>query len=346
MPRRTGPVRHAGCTLHRRRRQAWCGRRVGAVNEQQATSDVSERLNELAHLAEACRTTFLGVAAESHWRPHPDSAAARALSACVEADPASNSDGVLAGFDLISEVVVTYLEVAAGHLGGLAALYRSGEAMFPPLPLARSVMENCAHAMWVIGDGSGRATDILARAYLEEFASCEFAKMAAGRLGSKQDDSYKRTLHRWKTIRDRAIAVFPGTTPEDLSESRPGRKIAGQVLPGPEACVSWMFNLLHKKAGGSVTERQAVGIYAFLSSGTHPSLYQARQRRILVSHSDHFGTILSVDVAFLERLLGATVMVFYGALSYVMSFYALPRAAQERLTAKIDTTLPGYLTRT
>lgn len=311
---------------------------------QPSTDAISARLNDLAQLADACRGAFLAVAAESHWRPAPGSSAAVSQVLLDTKDPAVSDDGVLAGFSLVSEVIATYLEVAAGHLGGLASLYRSGEVMFPPLPLVRSVMEYCAHAMWVIGDGSGTCADILGRAYLEEFTSCEFAKMAAGRMGSNDDDTYQLAQRRWVTVRDRAIAAFPGTTRDDLSESKPGRTIADQVLPGPEACVTWMFDLLYREASGTATERQSRGIYAFLSSGTHPSLYQARQLRIPVDHGDHHGTMLSVDAVILERRLAAAVTTFYNALSYVISFYGLPNDAHEALTLKIDAVLPGYLT--
>ncbi len=94
---------------------------------------VQHRLNELAELAEACRDAFLSTAETSHWQPANRSAAAKLAVDLEQLDPA--------GFTLVSEVVVAYLEIAAGHLGGIAALYRSGQAMFPPLPLARSVLE-------------------------------------------------------------------------------------------------------------------------------------------------------------------------------------------------------------
>jgi len=304
---------------------------------------VPPRLAELADLANVCREAFHGVAAASHWRPAAGSSAAVAQAALAGKDPAKNSDGIFAGFDLVSEVVVTYLVVAAGHLGGLAALYRNGEAMFPPLPLVRSVIEYCSHAMWVIGDGTGTADDVLARAYLEEFTSCEFAKIAAGRMGSKDDDAYTAACLRWRLVRGRAIAAFPGATPSDLSEEG-GRTLGGQTLVGPEAGARWMFGLLVKGANGSITEGKAGGIYAFLSSGSRPSLYQARQLREPVDHGDHQGTILRVDVGFLERLMGAAVMAFYNALSYAISFYGLPRSAHDTLTAAIDETMPTLFT--
>lgn len=312
--------------------------------KQPSIDDVSVRLEQLAQLADSCRGAFHAVSAESHWRPTLGSAASAAQDLINHKDPASSGDGVMAGFDLVSEVVVTYLEIAAGHLGGLATLCRAGEVFFAPAPLVRSVMENSAHAMWVIGDKPGEPADILARAYLEEFASCESAKRAAEKIGSEEDDGYQQANRRRTIVRDRAIAAFPGTTRTDLSEKKPGRKIADQVLPGAVAGVKWMFELLHTRADGTVTEHQASGIYAFLSSGTHPSLYQVRQLRVPVDHGDHHGTILRMDVAFFERLLAAAVMPFYGALSYVLSFYGLDSTAHDKLTEEIDAVLPGFLT--
>lgn len=307
-----------------------------------AKEEARVRLEELAELAEACRQVFLAYA-ESRWDPVPESPAALARPEIIKTDPATNSGGVTAGFDLVSEVIVTYLEVAANHLGGIAALYRSGEVMFSPVPLVRSVLEYSSHAAWVIGDGTGVAEDVLARAYLEEFTSCEFAKMAAGRMGSKNDPSYIKARDRWAEVRNRAIAAFPGTTAADLDESKPGRTISNQTLPNPEAAVTWMLSLIYRKANGSVTNKQGQGIYAFLSSGTHPSLYQARQLRNAINTGDSVKSVLSVDTSYLENLLGVAVMAFYNALSYVVSFYGLGSEYHAVLTEKIDAVLPGRL---
>lgn len=299
--------------------------------EQEA--QVRHRLNELAELAEACRDAFLSTAQTSHWQPAIPSPATKLKVDLDQVDPD--------GFTLVSEVIVTYLEIAAGHLGGLAALYRSGEAMFPPLPLARSVLELTAHVMWVIGKPPVVAADILARAYLEEFTSRETAKQSAGRMDAKTSAPHQRAKREWIEFRDRVIATFPKTTAEDLGGNP--RMIAGQVLPRPEDCVEEMFDQLHAAAGG-ITKRQASGVYGFLCAGTHPSLYQAKQWRQYVDHGDHVGTILRVGVRDLERLLFVPVAAYYNALSYTISFYGLDRAAHEELTGKIAEIMPGALT--
>jgi hypothetical protein len=143
--------------------------------------------------------------------------------------------------------VVTYLEIAAGHLGGLAALYAAGEVMFPLLPLARAaVVENSAHAIWVVGV-PGNAEDRLARAYLEECTSSEYARMTAGRLGSKSDWIYVDAARRWTAVRAPAVAAFPGATHEGLGKG----ELAGQTLPSPQACVEGMYRLLNAYAGST-----------------------------------------------------------------------------------------------
>lgn len=293
---------------------------------------VQHRLNELAELAEACRDAFLSTAETSHWQPVNRSPAAKLTVDLEQLDPA--------GFILVSEVVVTYLEIAAGHLGGIAALYRSGQAMFPPLPLARSVLELTAHVMWVLGMPPLTARDILARAYLEEFTSRETAKQAAGRMAPKTSESHQRAKREWVEFRDRVIAVFPETDANQLGGGPVGRAIAGQEFPRPEDCVEEMFDQLHAAVGG-ITMRQAAGVYGFLCAGTHPSLFQTRAMRRYVDHGDHLGTILSIDVGHLERLLAITVAAYYNALSYTLDFYGMDRAAHDQLTRKIEEIMPG-----
>lgn len=302
------------------------------VQHPKQDKQVRHRLNELAELAAACRDAFLGTAEKSHWHPAERSVAAKLAVDLERIDPA--------GFTLISEVVVTYLEIAAGHLGGLAALYRSGEAMFPPLPLARSVLELTAHVMWVIGKPPVEAEEILARAYLEEFTSRETAKQAAGRMDLKTSESHQRAKREWTEFRERILAVFQETDMNELGGSPVGRTIGGQVFPRPEDCVEAMFDMLHAAVGG-INQRQASGVYGFLCAGTHPSLFQARAMRRYVDHGDHAGTILRVDVGHLERLLALTVAAYYNALSYTLDFYGLDRGAHDALTRKIDEVLPG-----
>ncbi|SCX15242.1 hypothetical protein [Mycolicibacterium fluoranthenivorans] len=294
---------------------------------------IPERLVELADLAENCRTAFLRNGIASHWQPTYSSPAAGVQATLEQRDRNS--------FTLVSEVLVTYLEIAAAHLSGMAVLYRSGEAMFPPVPLARSVMELSAHAVWVIGSIADTADDILARAYLEELTSLEAAKFAAGKMHSKESAVHQAARQRWSEFRKRVMTVFPETTKADLGASPPA--IAGQRLPRPEDCIENLFDRLRRSAGGTITNEQARGAYSFLCAGTHPSLYHARQLRVHIKDGHYTRTVLKADVASLERLVTMPVIAYYGALSYMIDFYGLDRAALDELTARIDEILPTVL---
>jgi hypothetical protein len=298
-------------------------------------TEIPRRLVELAELADSCRTAFLRTADASRWQPGPKSPAAKAETAIATRDTA--------GLILVSEVVVTYLEIASNHFAGLAVLYRYGQAMFPPLPIARSILELAAHVAWVLGEPSGIPHDMLARAYMEELYSRETAKQAAGRMHSKNSEVHQRAKQEWTQFRDHVIAVFPETSKSDLGGNPTSWVIGDQVFPGPETTVAGLFELLHRGAGSSLTARQGIGIYGFLSGGTHPSLYQARQLRTNVDNDGNIGTFLKADVAHLERLLVVPVLAYYNALSYVTDFYGLDRAAHDELTTAIDQVLPGVM---
>ncbi|WP_328811808.1 hypothetical protein [Rhodococcus sp. NBC_00294] len=299
------------------------------------------RLQELKALATACHTAFLAVSAASHWKPGPD--ATDRVDAMNRVDPSTSSDGIMAGAALVSEVVVSYLEIAAGNLKSIGTLIGGGELFGPPA-LARAVMENCARVFWVLGKGIDPAA-VLARAYLEEFDSCERQKSAAKRLGGGTSaPEYGAARARWTSVRQRAMKAFPGATREALAEGAPGRTIGSDTLPSPAAGVIAMFEFLRADAGGTITGGVAEGMYDFLSSNVHPSLYTIRQLRRYIDHGDHYGSELHMDLNFIEKLLMAALITFYNALSYTMSFYDLARAPHDVLTEQMAATFPEAFT--
>jgi hypothetical protein len=300
------------------------------------------RLEQLATVMLACRETHLQISKEFHWHPGPGSRAAADAEVLAAVDSNPNEDGIFAGPVLLSEVVATYLDIAAGHLAGMAAVYRACEVFFAPVPLARSTMETAARVFWVIGAPGDTAEMRLARAYLEEFLSCELAKRAARYLGGKDDPTYQAAEQRWKAVRARIMATFPGTTKEMLGRAK-GRECAGQVQPGPEGGVIAMYALLRAHRATSLDEEQVHGSYDFLSSGTHPTLYQARQMREYREHEDHFGTQIATDIKFLDNLCRIAVLSFYQALSLTVGYFGAPVATFDALAALIDQVLPGAL---
>ena len=177
---------------------------------------------------------------------------------------------------MIAEVIHSFLVVASGHLGGLAALFASAEVMFSPPVLVRAVIENCAHAVWVLGnDPDEDVNERLARAYLEELLSAEDEKKNAGRMLTKAHPTFIQAEANYKALKAEILARFPGAIKADLGE----KSLLGQKLPRLEDAVVWMYGLT-KESGGVIGHEEATGIYGFLSNMTHPTLYSERDKRL------------------------------------------------------------------
>jgi hypothetical protein len=300
------------------------------------------RLLELAELCHICRVAFHMTADRFHWRPALGSAAEVLAAVLPSPDPLLAAPRVETGHRLVAGVVQTYLLTAAGHLGGLSALYRAGEVLFTPGMVVRGVIECSARVIWVLGDRDDGPEDLLVRGYLEELLSAEEAKKAAGRLGGKSTDMYKELDKTYKNLKAEIAGRFPGTALDDLSRWMLG----GQTLAKPGAVVTWMYGLLEKHAGSMVTSKMSEGIYDYLSNVTHPTLYPTRDLREWVpspDHPDELVTILHVEIDFVERQTVAAVLAYYNALSYVTSFFGWSTDIHDQLTEAIDRLLPGAL---
>jgi hypothetical protein len=300
------------------------------------------RLLELAELCHICRLAFHMTADRFHWRPALESAAEVLAEALPSPDPLLVAPRVETGHRLVAGVVQTYLLTAAGHLGGLSALYRTGEVLFTPGMVVRAVIECSARAMWVLGDQDDGPEDLLVRGYLEELLSAEEAKKAAGRLGGKSTDLYKDLDQTYKDLKVEITGRFPGTTMDDFGR----RMLCGQTLAKPGEVVTWMYELLEKHAGSTVTNKMSEGIYDYLSNVTHPTLYPTRDLREWVpspDHPDELVAILHVETDFIERQTVAAVLAYYNALSFVTSFFGWGTEIHDQLTEAIDRLLPGAL---
>lgn len=324
------------------------------------------RLDQLADLMAECRARLHGLADDFHWRPRPASQAAldryalqkhfshAAAEAASPAPPAGYLDdagirSVVDGaseFVLMSEVVATYLDIAAGYLASMSALYRAREVFYGPLPLARSVVETSARVIWVLGGptgatgpDAGAALARLARCYLEHYLSAELAKKTAGHLGGKTDPIHVDAKAHWEDVRQHIRQVFPDSTREELGRG----ELHEQKLPGPEAGVTALYDVLREYAGVALTSTEVEGIYDFLSSGTHPTLYQARQMRQLIDHGGHVGTEVSIDVDFLSRVTNVAVNAFYGAFTATASYFGATSTHIDLLSDAIDRSIPGAM---
>lgn len=310
---------------------------------QHGSDGFAGRLVEIADLFIASRDAFLATAERFHWTPAGGSPAALAANSLPSPDPSVSAPRGETGHRLIAEVVQTYLLVATGHLGGLASLYRSGEVIFPTPVLIRSTIENCAHAVWVLGEDTDDSPESrLARAYLEQLVSAEEARKNAGRMHGKEHPSYVNANRYYKALKAEIFERFPDTTAESLGGGR-HRTLAGQSLPGLEDAVRWMYELT-ESYGGRIDGKTAVGIYGYLSNLTHPTLYPAQQRRGWVTDrkSGHRVAHLRLRQDQVENEARQPLAAFYNALNYTTSYFGWPTTFVERLTERIDGTMPTF----
>lgn len=307
---------------------------------QGTTPEFSARLDELSKVFLVCREAFHETADTYHWTPAPGSPAADDAAKLPSPDPLITEPRGETGHRLTAEVIQTFLLTASGHLGGLASLYAHGEVLFSPPLLIRAVIENCAHAVWVLGDDPDEPTENrLARAYLEEFLSAEEAKKNAGRMLGKTHASYLHAAEAYRRLKTQILVRFPEVSKQTLGEGT----LHGQKLPGLEEAVKWMYSLT-EAAGGTIDPETASGIYGFLSNMTHPTLYPARQRRGWYDDPEHGHRVayLHVELGSVEDEARAALAAFYNALTYTTSYFGWPTTVMDALEAKIEATIPTF----
>lgn len=276
------------------------------------------------------------------WKPVPGSPAASDAEVLPSPDPAAKrkkSEPPLPhGQEIVTDVIRIYMTTAAGHLRSLAALLDAGEVQFSPGALVRSVIENCSRVFWILGeleDETGE--DRLRRSYLEELNSAARAKAASGRMGTIHDPIYMDHAAKYRRLRQEVAAHFNET----------GKNVERGVIGGDSAVdltagVANMFATM-QRAGSSISEREARGIYEFLSSLTHPTLYSVRQMEEFSRRPD--GTVrstISVDAPFLSNLVRVGILSFWGALGAVAAYYGRGQDKVRSIEPQLDALMPGF----
>ncbi|MDN2495952.1 hypothetical protein FHY52_04465 [Nocardia nova] len=293
-------------------------------------SPLDSWLDEFAEVLLASRHAFFRIVQDYRWRPAPSS------PAMVDARQLAQSGRRL---EVITEVVSSYLELATHHAGGLAGLYMSREVFAAPDQLARSVIEACAKAVWVLGvDTSTTAKERLARAYLEIDLSNEEKQKAEGWLNGKSSAGYADTRQKFKKGRAEIKAIFPGEVDFDKGTIHRQRRLS------PTESVIGFFQIERESGGLALAPRVAEGLYTVLSNGTHPTLYTLRSKRRPVPREDGlYDTLLTVDIAYLKRLTELAVAALYIALATVHDYLGHEFDPDARFADSIDAALPGML---
>lgn len=297
------------------------------------------RLEELALTMLACRDAFHETADTFHWEPGLGSPAADDAKDLPTPDPLVFDPIGETGHRLLAEVVQTFLLSASGHLGGLAGLYMTGEVVFSPPVLIRSILENCAHTVWVLGEEGEPAEDRLARCYLEEFTSAEQARANSKYMRGEDHPSHIEANKAYQRLIEQIKGKFPGASARKLKNGL----LLNQELPGLKESVKLMYSLA-EASGGTITQDQASGIYGFLSNMTHPTLYPARQRRRWYEDPEHGHRVayLDVELGSVENEARVALAAFYNALTYATSYFGWPTTIVDALEAKIEATIPNF----
>lgn len=269
------------------------------------------------------------------------SGAAEAARTLPSPDPVVSNPSGETGHRLIAEVLQTYLLTASYHLGALAALYARGEVFFSPPALIRATIENCAHAVWVVGaDAEEPPEDRLARAYLEEYLSALEAKVNASRTHEATHPAVQLAVQRHEALKE----LLPVRFTDHRREEKTGNWILnGQKLLGPEMTVRWMYALT-QEYGGTIDSRTAQGIYGMLSNKTHPTLYPARQMRDWVQDpiAGHSVAYLRLNPEAVELEARSALAAFYNSLTYVSSYFGWPTDANDELAETIESVFPTF----
>lgn len=299
--------------------------------------EFAARLAELSNLFLKCRDAFHDISDRSRWTAEPGSPAAADATRLPSPDPLVAKPHGETGHRMIAEVVQIFMLTASGHLGGLAGLYAAQEVLFSPALLVRAVIENCAHAVWVLGDDPDEDPENrLARAYLEELLSAEEAKKNVGRMHTKADPRFARAEAEYKALKQQILVRFPDTSRQDLGEGN----LHGQRLPNLEAAVIWMYDLT-RRSGGTITSDAASGIYGALSNMTHPTLYPARQRRLWdeANEDGYRAANLTINIEAIEAEARAALAAFYNAITYITSYFGWSTDVLDELETGIEATI-------
>ncbi len=286
-------------------------------------AEFAAALDQIAEAYYACRAAYRALVEETQWRPTEGSSAQRDKDAISNLEPAD-----LVEPQLIPTVTYFYTSSAAEHLGGLGALYRQHEVLFPPAALVRGVVEHCARILSMIQQGDQPVEDRLARAYLEMLASAEERKKTSGRILGKDSDAFKGAAEEYRELQRRAEALF-GSPIRDGD----GRFVLrAQRRQSLEDCVIWALTFI---------KQPAEGVYDYISNITHPTLYPHFE----MWGPGEGGEPLTSQVTVEEHRTRAAyaIVPFLETLSFLSSYNGWPRDRVDELEAVLGGLLPGII---
>lgn len=240
---------------------------------------------------------------------------------------------------VIGSTVGPHIYAAGEYIGALSVLYEREEIHVAPMVLARTVIEHCAQALWILGSPDSTAESRIARALLDLINGLEQAQQYARHFRGEESPEYLRRKELTNGIRAEAQVVFvPPYVKRPTERGRRRPALGGEFLPSHTEIVVRAVGLMST----SLDEQQARGTYAFLSTSVHATPNEIVELTALGDESDATSVTVTRDRRFHEPLVRMVVSFFYSALSHTMSYSGIKSPDHDDLGKSIQEYLPGH----
>jgi uncharacterized protein DUF5677 len=293
-----------------------------------------ERFRACALVLLACREAERRVLEKTMLRPVSGSRAYRDLRELGAREPSPPGDVLNV---LLESTVGPHLYAAGEHLGALSLLYENEEIHVAPMVLARTVIEHCAHVIWILGSPDATAESRIAKALLDLINGLEQAEQYAKLFRGEGSPEHLARTELTDALRSDAHSMF--VPPYDVNIKHRRRPALGdQHLPSHTDIVVQAVELM----GSSLDKEQARGTYALLSTSVHATPNEIVELTALSDASDPASVVITRDRRSHEPLVRLVVSFFYSAVSHATSYSGIKTPDHNDLGNLIEKYLPGH----
>jgi hypothetical protein len=240
---------------------------------------------------------------------------------------------------VMGSTVGPHVYAAAEYLGALSLLYAREEIHVAPMVLARTTIEHCAQAIWILGSADSTCESRIARALLDVINGLEQVEQYAAQFRGEASPDHRRRKELTEAFRTDAHRLFP--PPYELRPSTGGRKrpaLGSEHFPSHTQMVMSAVGLMST----SLDEQQARGTYGLLSASVHATPNEIVDLVAQGDEADPASISMTRDRRTHEPLVRMIVSFFYSALSHAMSYSAIRSPDHEQLGSLIQEHLPGH----
>ena len=239
---------------------------------------------------------------------------------------------------ILGGTVGPHVYAAGEYLGAMSALYAAEEVHLAPIVLARTLIEHCAHAIWILGARDDPAESRLARALLDLLNGLEQTEIYAKQFRGAGSPEHMAEKAHTAAVRNAAHAIFAPPYKLDDVHGRKRPALGLELLPGSAAIVAQAVRLM----SSSLDEKQALGTYALLSTSVHATPNEIANLTSASDPNDPTSVRLTRNLTTHEPLVRMLVAFFYSALSHALSYVGVKGQLHHDLGDVIETYLPGH----